>query len=512
MHFVRAIIQLLDRGCSYRTIAAQLNISRITVTKYARTCKQSKHSFQDLLSMDDATLMEVVYPKQPDEKDPIDQRLLQIRQQTEYWVKELKRTGVTKLLLWREYIKKHPDGYRYSQFCKLLATYQKVNNPVMHFEYKPADRLMVDFAGDKMYYTDRVTNERIGCPVLVCVLPFSGYSFAMALPDATLPQVVRALNRCLAFFGGVPQTFKSDNMRQLVTRNCKYEPTFTDMIEQWSLHNNIALFATRVRKPQDKAPVENEVKLTYQRLYAPLRDEEFYSVDEINAAFVRQLAVHHQQPFQKMQGNRITLFEEQEKPFLQPLPQTTYAIKHLAIAKVQKDYHVILGENHHHYSVPFNFIGKEVKIVYDTEIVEVYCQNMRIALHTRNYKKGGWTTLRDHMPASHQTIYEHRSLNKDAFLEKASGIGPNTRIFVERVFERKHAEQNFNTCLGLLRLAKVYSKERVEAACERALQTNTCSYKMVSTILDNKTDMESATEAAFKLPPHQNLRGSQAYE
>ena len=129
----------------------------------------------------------------------------------------------------------------------------------MHFSHTPADVMMVDFAGDNLSYVDKASGELISCPVFVAVLPYSGYSFAVALSNATQPNVIKALNGCLDYFGGVPQAIKCDNMKTAVSKSNRYEPVFTDTLIQWSLHNNTSLLAARVRKPKDKASVENEV-------------------------------------------------------------------------------------------------------------------------------------------------------------------------------------------------------------------------------------------------------------
>jgi transposase len=293
MNTVRAIIQLLSRGYSLRAIAEQLGISRDTVTKYARYCQASGKSYDELLRMDDGELGAIVYLPAATE-NVIDERRQYLVTQLPKYTAELKRTGVTRKLLWQEYRKEVPDGYQYSQFCFILCDLMNTKgNPVMHIEYAPGDRLMIDFAGDMLQYVNVETGEVVQCPVLVCILPFSGYSFVIAMHKATLPYLVAALNKCLEFFGGVTRSLKSDNMKQIVVRSNRYEPTFTDMIEQWALHNNIELVAARVRKPQDKAPVENEVKLAYQRIYAPLRNEQFSSLEALNEAILQQLAIHH---------------------------------------------------------------------------------------------------------------------------------------------------------------------------------------------------------------------------
>lgn len=185
----------------------------------------------------------------------------------------------------------------------------------MHFDHHPAKLLEVDFAGDPLFYVDPSSGEMISCPVFVAVLPFSGFSYVEALPNAQLVQVVKALNNALDFFGGVPLSVKSDNMKQWVTKSCKYEPVFTEMLEQWSNHNNIALLAARPYKPKDKPSVENNVKITYRRVYALMRNDTFHSILALNAAIREKIDKHHHLNFQKKIFSRQELFDSQERSF-----------------------------------------------------------------------------------------------------------------------------------------------------------------------------------------------------
>ena len=171
------------------------------------------------------------------------------------YVKELSRRGVTRLLLWKEYRRKDPDGYSYQQFCEHINTYLQVNSAVMHLEHKPAEKLEIDFAGGKMYYVDKQNGEIIECPVLIAVLPFSGYTYAEAMVDMSLDHLIPALGRCMEYYGGTPESVLSDNLKQMVKRSNRYEPRFTDLAQQWSVHYNTSLLATRVAKPRDKYPV-----------------------------------------------------------------------------------------------------------------------------------------------------------------------------------------------------------------------------------------------------------------
>jgi transposase len=445
---LRLILQSLNRGQTVRSIARQLHISRKTVAKYAGICKGYPGGISGLLALDDSALKGILQPKpvRPYAQDDQDKRMA-LDLCMEYFISELKRTGVTRRLLWSQYYLQNPEGYSYSQFCEHLKTYKFSPGAMatMHFNYEPGKLVMVDLAGDKMHYTDPDTAEVISCPVLVCVLPFSGYSYTRALSKAAIEQLVGGMNGCLNYFGGVPGQFKTDNMRQVVIRVSRYEPGFTQTMEEWAHHNNIELLVARVAKPRDKARVENEVRLTYMRIYAPLRDKVFFSLEELNAAIDIQREYHHSQPMQRMNLTRAEAFNQLEKKFLQPLPGVPFQIMHQTQSKVQRNYHIMIGEDKHFYSVPYTYIGKTLRIIYNTEVVEIYSGHERIVTHERNYRKNGYTTLAAHMPEAHRHMYNQQGWDQHYFLDQGRLIGPGTAEYIERMLtQRRFTQQSFN--------------------------------------------------------------------
>jgi transposase len=512
MQQLRILIQLLQKGFSGRRIAGELKLSRNTVKQYKERLLSGGRSIDGLQQLGDAELSAIVYAGAKQTQP--DSRRTDFESRTEYFIAELRRTGVTKQLLWEEYKLECADGYEYSQFCELFGQHENVTNATMHFSYLPAEVMMIDFAGDMLHYVHKDTGELVACPVFVCVLPYSGYSFAVALADARQPNVIKALNQCLAWFGGAPHSLKCDNMKTAVSKSCRYEPVFTETLQQWGLHNNIMLTAARVRKPKDKAPVESEVKFIYQRVYATLRNLTFFSLKELNIHICQQLSLYHNRPFQKKDRCRMDCFTGEEQLLLQSLPATSYEIKHTAQAKVQKNYHVTLGEDWHHYSVPFNNIGKTITAVYDSDIVELYYQNTRIAIHTRSFKPHAYTTIKEHMPQNHRYYTEQRGWDGQYFTDQALLIGPNTHQYIVEVLKARYlTEQTYNGCLGILRLAKAYTPVRLEAACKRALTGKTFNYSTVNKILSNNMDtLETIQGALFTMPEHTNLRGPKAYE
>lgn len=513
MQKLRQILLFLERGYSERTIVKQTKVSRPTIHQYALLFASTGNDYNTLLKLSDKELNDIVRGGKINKEVAIDPRKIHFLEQVDYFILELKKVGVTRYLLWQEYLEAYPSGFQYSRFCELLDHSLSTKNPTMRFTHTPGEVLQVDFAGSTLHYIDRESGEVIECPVIVGVLPFSGYSYVRALPNATLPQVVKALNLMLDYFGGVPLNALSDNMKQWVIKTCKYEPSLPHMLEQWALHNHIGILATRPVKPKDKASVENQVLITYRRIYALLRNTTFYSLEELNKAIHEKLEAHHQKNFQKKTYSRLELFNAEEKGVLQSLPETPYQLRHYTKGKVYPNYHVVVGEDWHFYSVPWTHIGKEVRIVYDSDLVEIYHNHERIAFHPRSYKKHGYSTRLEHMPENHKHIAKQKGWNPDYYLKKASENGPCTRSFFDKIMESKITiHQAYGPCLGILRLIPTYGGGRVEAACQRALQGSKYNFGVVKTILENKMDLlVEPLEAPSPIPQHNNLRGKDAY-
>jgi len=509
---VRRILQLLQNGKSKRQIARDLSISRNTIDDYETKYIVSGQSLSDLLSLDDHVLWRALNPSEGliKENNP---RYNSLLKKIPRIIAELKKPGVTRQLLWSEYNSDEPEGYSYTQYCQHLSDYLKRNQATMHFEHRPGEYLQVDFAGAPMSYINLESGEIIKCPVLVCVLPFSGLMYLEALPNATSEYLFAALSRCITFLGGVTRNILFDNLKQIVTKSNRYEPSFSELAQQWALHYGTNFTAARVAKPKDKPSVEKGVDLAYKRVYAPLRDKEFYSLEELNYHILRQLDIHNNTNFQKRSFSRQDKFIKEEKEYLNPLPAEPFMIKHVTQAKVQKNYHVILGEDWHQYSVPHEYIGKQVKIIYDSIEVEIYLGFNRIAIHQRSYRRYGYTTLQEHMPDKHQKYMEMRGWDADYFINKASQIGESTTWVIQKVLSSKaFPEQTYNACLGILRHEKKYSAERLEAACKRAYGAPIINYKMITNILKNNLDKQNITQLEIRLPEHENIRGAKTYQ
>ena len=508
---VRRIIQLKAEGLSKLKISQSLHIHRTTLDNYLSKITASKKCYLELLEYSDEQLIALVYNDRSVPK--ADDRFDDLKKHLDYFQAELTRPGVSRKILWEEYHQAYPEGYQYTQFCEHFARHVRSTKATMHLSHRAGDYLQVDFAGKELQYIDVQTGEIVSCPVLICTLPFSGYTYVEALPSARQEHLFCTLNRCLEYFGGVPRNVLSDNMKQFVSRNQRYEYKFQELADQWAVHYNTNLVATRPRKPKDKPSVENSVYLSYLRIYARIRNEEFHSVFEINNRIKELLLTYNQASFQKLSGSRLELFMKNEKPLLKTLPSDPFIIKHITAGKVQMNYHVVLGEDKHQYSVPHQYIGQTTKIIYDERTVEIYIGFQRIALHKRDYRRYAYTTLVEHMPERHLKYNETLGWDADYFTSLASKIGESSiEVFKKILASKDFIEQTYNTCIGLKRLSEIYGPARFEAASCRALKGSKVTYGMIKNILENNLDkQEELGPNLFFIPDHENIRGPQNY-
>lgn len=505
------ILQYKQQGLSTRVISKRLSLARQTVTGYLNRFSESGKSFAELLQLSDEALSQLVFADLvPADKDS---RYTDLQSRLEYFLQQLNNPKTTKMILWEEYRQQVSEGYSRAQFYEHLSRYSDRKQAVMHFEHEPGKVMEFDFAGDPLSYIDRLTGEIVKCPVLICRLPFSGLTFIEALLNMKREQLITSLGHALDYFGGVPQSVKSDNLAQFVKKSSRYEPEFDEIAKQWSAHYNTFLSATRVAKPRDKASVESAVNTAYKRVYAPLRNKQFHSLREINQAIVEQTNNLNRARLQGRDYSRYDRFINQEKSLLSALPQTAFVIKYNRTAKVGKHYHAMLGEDKHFYSVPFQYIGQQVQLVYDTDNVEIFVKHQRIAVHKRDYRPHAYSTLPQHMPSTHGHMLERKGWNDKFFIDKAHLIGENTEAAVKLILtNRFFPEQSYNSCLGVLRLGNKYGNQRLENACQRALKGGKITYAMLSNILVKKLDLPiKQTDIDFNIPDHNNLRGSDAY-
>lgn len=508
MRKIKEVLRLrYEKGLSARQIAKSLDIGRSTIRDYLDRAQQAGLGWPLPSELEEASLEHQLFPSNhaiPQEKRQMPS--------PEYLHQELKRKGVTLQLLWHEYKEKNPDGYQYSQFCRIYHQWTEKLDPSLRQVYKAGEKLFVDYAGQTMEITDPKTGEIHEAQIFVATLGASNYTFAEASLSQDLPSWIQSHVRAFEFFHGAPEILTPDNLKDAVTRSCRYEPDLNATYRELAEHYGTVIIPARVGKARDKAKVESGVLQVERWVLAPLRHHTFFSLADLNEALAKQLEILNNRPFEKLEGTRKSLFETLDKPALKPLPVHRFVFAEWSKAKVNIDYHIEV--DHHYYSVPYQLIHERLDVRLTDVTVEAFFKSRRVALHRRSYVKGGYTTLPEHMPKAHQ---QHLQWTPSRMIRWAGQIGPQTQNLVRLILEsRPHPEQGYRSCLGLLRLEKRYSTERLEAACARALAFKAYSYKNVESILKNGLDQQPlcppSPQPRLSLLKHENLRGREYYQ
>lgn len=502
MDVVEKIIEHHLKGTPKKKIARLLHVSKNTVKSYIKRYESTAQVDEKASSL--YSDLEVLR----------DQREVDIGNRLPGIVGELGKVGVTRFLLWEEYKVEVPNAYSYSRFCQHLRDYKARTNTTIRIEHRAAYRLTVDYAGKKLKWVDIRTGEVHYCEVLVCTLPYSGYTFAIAVNSQKQEDFIAAINSCLLYLGGCPKVILSDNLKSYVSKPDRYEPSFTKLCMQFSVHYGIELEATRVAKPKDKGHVERHVAIVYNQVYAPLRDHIFHSLEELNQAVLKQLEVLNKKKYQGKEYSREEKFTQYEKPHLCELPTTMFEPQRSTSAKVQRNCHIILGEDKHQYSVPYQYVGKQTEVIYTSATVEVYQNGHRIAAHKRDRRKHGYTSNVSHMPEKDAKYKEQMTWDAEYFEKWAGDIGQSTVWAINYILQSKSlVEQTYNSCIGVLRFAKSKTPQRLEAACARARSSSKVNYGIIKNILNKNLDKLPPVQQSsdFKTPDHDNIRGANQY-
>ena len=500
MRKIRDVLRLSAEGLSSRQIAASLGVGRSTLQSY----------------MERAREVGLAWPLSPDMSDTDLERRLFHRayQNTQriaaqpnwpYIHRELRRKGVTLMLLWEEYRADHPDGYGYSRFCELYTRWEGKLSPVMRQRHSAGERLFVDYAGHTIDVIDPETGEVRTAQVFVAVLGASNYTFVEATWTQSLPEWIASHVRALDFFGGVTVQIVSDNLKAGVTKACFYDPAINRTYADMAAHYDTAVVPARPYKPKDKAKAEAGVLLAERWILARLRNRQFFSLSEVNAAIRPLLVQLNGKVSRHLGASRRQLFDQLDNPALKPLPVAPYVYAEWKKCRAGLDYHVAIDK--HYYSVPYQLLKKDLWARITDRTIEVFHVGQRVASHVKTSSNGKHSTLRDHMPAHHQF---RDDWTPERITARAARVGPNVAIFVEVVMrDRKHPEQGYRTCLGVIRLADKFGRDRLDAACSRALEINARSYSSLLSILKNGIESRPRTRATDEPAiTHPNIRGA----
>jgi len=503
MRHVREILrQKLVLGRSNRDVAASLGVSSGAVSGAVTRARTLGLDWEKIAALSEDALEERLYgPKSI-------KRAGRPLPDPAYLHVELRRPGVTLQLLHLEYLEQHPNGFRYTAFCRHYNTWLAQQRPTMRQTHRGGDKLFVDYSGNKLKITDPTTGEVNDVEIFVAVLGASNFTYAEATRTQTVRDWIGSHVRALEAIGGVPKAIVPDQLKSGVTHPCRYEPGIQRTYEEMAIHYGTTIMPARPKSPRDKAKVEAGVLIAQRWIVAKIRNQTFFSLAALNERIAELVRELNERRMRVYGASRRELFEKLDKPAMGQLPEQRFETCEWKKARVNIDYHI--EYDHHFYSVPSTLLRQEVDIRATATTVEIFVRGERVASHPRSIVRGQHTTNPAHMPKAHQA---HAEWSPSRILSWAATVGPETAKLAEAILaSRPHPEQGYRSCLGILRLSKGYGAERVEAACARAMAAGARSYRHVESILKYGLDRISPGETEeTQRPAHENIRGRGYY-
>jgi len=473
----REILRLYSLGILKQDIAKSCACSRNTVANVVKLAGEKSIDWEAAEKLTNTELAEKLFPgsqKQTVYKIP----------DWNYVHREMAKSGVTLSLLWAEYCEQCGQSgaipYQTTQFYKYYSEYVQKTKATMRIGHKPGEVMEVDWAGQTAFIRNTDTGQPIKAYVFVAVLPYSGYTYAEAFLSQNQQAWIQAHVNAYGYFGGVTRILVPDNLKTGITKHSRNEVVINKTYQEMAEHYRTAVIPTRINSPKGKATVERNVGIISTWIIASMRNQQFLSLWELNTDIQLRLKEFNSKPFQKREGSRAGVFEE-EKMYLLSLPEHHYELAEWKIATVQFNYHIAVDGNN--YSVPYEYIKQKVNIRLTKRVVEVFFAGNRISSHTRLYgRTGQYSTYEEHMPKGHR---EYAVWNGERFLNWAGKIGEHTKTVVQFFLSRSQVEQQeYKSCMALLKLSETHSALRLEQACEKALSfTSRPSLKSIQIIL-----------------------------
>jgi transposase len=512
MRKVREVLRLrFECGRSHAEIGASAGIGESTVGDYLRRARVAGLTWAEASTMSDADVETRIYRdavgrNEPPARAPVDFA----------WVhRELSRVGVTLQTLWVEYREGASTAqgerpYEYSRFCALYSLWRAKLAVSMRQVHRAGEKVFLDYSGKKLRVVDPTTGEVTEVELFVAVLGASNYTYAEATRTQRLSDFVGSTVRAFEFFGCVPEIAVPDQLRSAVSGPDRYEPDLNPTYLEMAQHYGVTVIPARPRKPKDKSKVEGGVLIAQRWIIAALRNRTFFSLGELNAAICELVAKINLRPFKKLEGCRRSAFEAIDRPAMRALPARRFEIAEWKRAKVNIDYCVTL--DHRHYSVPYALVGEAVEIRSTASVVEILHRGVRVASHSRNYGPKGAATIADeHRPRAHR---EYGKWPPERIVAWAESIGGHVGELAGAIMSRRtHPETGYRACLGVIRLADRYGRERVDAACARANSIGSPSFKTVQSILKSGLDRAPVFEPPSRaVIDHDNIRGASYFD
>lgn len=510
MFKIRQVLRLYADGRGSKFISKTTGIARNTIKKYLLQFVELQLSIERLETMSDKQLATAFLIEKPKVESD---RSLELESLLPDLADRLKKRGVTKQMVYAYYVSQCSNGFKHSAFLVRLNAFMGMSKPSMRVPHKVGDKLFIDFAGKRLQVVDKGTGEVQDVEVFVAILGCSQLTFVTAVASQKKEDFILACERALHFYGGVPEVIVPDNLKSAVKKASRYEAELNDSFAAFAAHYNTYVFPARVYKPKDKALVEGAVKIIYTTIFTKVDEKVYTSLEMLNADILIYLEVHNNTLLTGCDYSRMQRFEQLEKNVLKPLNKYLYDPMTSKTATVSKTGYVTA--DYRYYSVPYKFIGKKIKLMYNRTKVEAYSEHEIIAVHVRSFGKEKYIQNEDHLASWHKYPTEW---NPEKFIADAALIDAVVVEYIKKVLARnEYPEKNYRACQGIINYKKRVGETRLINACKRAESFNVYNFGIIERILKSKADFiplddEPKPTDSNNMPLHDNIRGEDYYQ
>lgn len=511
MYKIRQLLRLYASGRGTKFISNTTGIARNTIKKYLVQFVSLRLTMSDIEAMSDALLAQSFLIEKPAIEN---HRVSDLELLLPELGARLKKRGVTKKMLYELYKIQHPDGYKHSAFRERLNAFTGMSTPSMRVPHKVGDKLFIDFTGKRLSVVDALSGEVQEVEVFVAILGCSQLTFVMAVASQKKEDFILACEQALHFYGGVPEAIVPDNLKSAVKKAGRYESELNDSFAAFATHYNTYVFPARVYKPKDKALVEGAVKIIYTSIFTKIDEAVYHTLDTLNTAIRVHLDAHNNTLLTGCDYSRRQQFDALERDVLKPLNKYRYDPMTVKAATVGKTGYVTV--DYRYYSIPYKFIGKKIKLMYNRTKVEAYSEHELIAVHVRSFGKEKYMQNEQHLASWHRYPTEW---NPEKFINDGRLIHDAVAGYITKVLARnEYPEKNYRACQGIINFKKRVGESRLINACKRADSFNVYNYGMIERILLSKADFipldepDEQTSNDTGMPDHDNIRGEDYYQ
>lgn len=511
MFKIRQLLRLYAEGRGSKFISKTTGIARNTVKKYLLRYVELRFTLGQVEALSDGQLATAFLIEKPKQ---VSNRVMDLEAMLPGLVVKVKKRGVTKQMIYEEYIGLCPEGFKHSAFLERLNSFMGMSKPSMRVPHKAGDKLFIDFTGKRLQIVDKDTGEVQEVEVFVAILGCSQLTYVTAVASQRKEDFILACERALHFYGGVPEAIVPDNLKSAVKKASRYEAELNDSFAAFAAHYNTYVFPARVYKPKDKALVEGAVKIIYTTIFTKIDAQVYTSLETLNADIYIHLEKHNNTLLTGCDYSRRQQFEVLERSVLKPLNKYRYDPMTTKMSTVGKTGYVPL--DHRYYSIPYKFIGKKVKLMYNHTKVEAYIEHELIAVHVRSFEKEKYIQNEAHLASWHRYPTEW---NPEKFIADATLIGEVVVAYIKKVLSRnEYPEKNYRACQGIINYKKRVGDARLINACKRAHSFNVYNFGMIERILKSKADFipleddDHPPGEKSNMPLHDNIRGEDYYQ